>query len=223
MATASEFHQYWVDRIPRDLAPFKDPGTSLDVTSDHRALLVRWESRGKVLDARFTFTLDTGVYVTFQGRTTTYRSFLSSPEMADLLGLAKMMLQSQPQTLFIPTKAIRGDVDDSDATPATVLLQDLLEHPDDLGLTRILIVTGEAGAGKTRVLQELVRQQADQNAFEGKNRQALPVRQCSRSGVGSIQRSSRYRTSRPPSNCNLSCCLCVGSFRSIGSYYRRVR
>ena len=105
-------------------------------------------------------TLEGGVQVGFKGQSVSYKAFLASPDLADLLGLAKMILQAQPKTLFVPTRARLTDDEAAPARPAVELLSEILgnESPD---LTRIVMVTGEAGAGKTRVLQELVKQQAD--------------------------------------------------------------
>lgn len=153
------FFEYWRGRIEKDLLPFADPGTQLEIAGDKRTLTGRWVARGQAQDAVFNVSLETGISVAFKGQTISYKSFLACSEMADLLGLAKMILQAQPKSLFVSTHARLAD-DDSAPQPAVELLGELLgsESPD---LTRIVMVTGEAGAGKTRVLQELVKQQAD--------------------------------------------------------------
>ena len=70
-----------------------------------------------------------------------------------------MILQTRPQGLFVPTHARLADDHDKPRRPALDLLNELLGQ-DPPEVTRIVMVTGEAGAGKTHVLQELVRQQA---------------------------------------------------------------
>lgn len=157
---AQEFIEYWKTRIEKDLTPFADPSTPLEVRIDGRSIWAKWESREKSHEARFSVSMETGVQVAFQGRTATYRSFLAGPEMADLLGLAKTIQRRQNPGIFIPTRARRTDSPDGDAGSALALLKGMLESRGDRGLTEIVVVTGDAGAGKTRVLQELVRQQA---------------------------------------------------------------
>lgn len=154
------FLDYWRGRIERDLIPFADPGTRLDVAGDRRTLTAHWTARGQPQEAVFTVSLEGGVQVGFKGQSVTYKSFLASPEMADLLGLAKMILQAQPKTVFVSTEARLSDDESGQVLPALELLAQTLgsESPD---LTKIVMVTGEAGAGKTKVLQELVKQQAD--------------------------------------------------------------
>jgi len=154
-----DLRAYWNDRLPRDLAPFGDPGTTLELVPDKYSFFARWTSRGRPLEATFTVSLD-ALRVSFRGQLLSYRSFLAGPQMADLQGLAKMMLQSQQPQLYIPTKATRADDSAPGPLPAVDLLQDLLGSSAEAGLTRILFVTGEAGAGKTHALRELVRQQA---------------------------------------------------------------
>ena len=69
-----------------------------------------------------------------------------------------MIGQAWPREIFVPTKARRTESEP--ARPATELLTDLIEDYDS-EVTQIVMVTGEAGAGKTQVLRELVLQQAD--------------------------------------------------------------
>jgi hypothetical protein len=154
------FLDYWRERIERDLAPFADPGTQLEIAADKRILTAHWIARGQSQDAVFTLSLEGGVQVSFKGQSVSYKSFLASPDLADLLGLARMILQAQQKSLFVPTQARLAEEESSKPQPALDLLSQILENePPDV--TRIVMVTGEAGAGKTRVLQELVKQQAD--------------------------------------------------------------
>jgi len=159
MSDLTAFVDYWRIRIERDVRPFADPGTKLNVETEGRAISARWVSRHQSFEARFLVAPETGVTVSFRGQNLSYRSFLASPEMADLLSIAKMVLQTRMRTIFVETRAKYADSEKSG--PAVSLLSDLLEAPDAVGLTRIVMVTGEAGAGKTSVLQELVRDQAE--------------------------------------------------------------
>jgi hypothetical protein len=159
MADMTDFFPYWRERIEKDLTPFTDPGTRLEITGEKRVFTAQWLARGASQQANFALSLEAGIQVTFHGAKIAYKSFLASPDLADLLGMAKMILQAQSPGLFVPTKARAGDEPEAAPGPALKLLQDLLDSasPD---VTRIIMVTGEAGAGKTRVLQELVRDQA---------------------------------------------------------------
>ncbi|HEV7591273.1 MAG TPA: NACHT domain-containing protein [Longimicrobium sp.] len=159
---ATDFFQFWRIRIQRDLAPFVDPGTRLQVDGDGRSLLASWKARGVEHEAEFSIALDAGVRVFYHGQEHTYRAFLAAPEMADLRNLAKMILQSDVDKMFVPTRArLADDSDGGSEQSAVELLQHVLTRDAEIGATRIVMVTGEAGAGKTHVLQELVRQQAD--------------------------------------------------------------
>lgn len=157
---AQEFGDYWKTRIEKDLTPFADPSTPLEIRSEGRSIWAKWQSRERMHEARFSISMETGVQVAFQGRNASYRSFLAGPEMADLLGLAKMIQRRQRSSIFIPTRARKSDGANGAVGPAISLLRGLIDNRDEKGVTEIVFVTGDAGAGKTHVLQELVRQQA---------------------------------------------------------------
>ena len=116
--------------------------------------------RGKNLDAVFSTSRDDGVSVDVDGHHLTYRAFIAGTDMADLRHVAQMMLQASKRELFVPTKAEHTSSDDTTPRPALEVLTTLLDQEND-DATRVVMVTGEAGAGKTRVLQELVRRRAD--------------------------------------------------------------
>lgn len=162
MHDAKASSEYWKDRIEYDLGSFIDPGTIVSVDSAGRNLRVQWTMHGADQEALFSTSPDRGVSVKVNGNSLAYRSFLAGPNMADLKTVARMILQASRPGLFVPTRA---EVDDSGNTepksgPAVEVLTDLLE--DESGdATRVVMVTGGAGAGKTSVLRELVRLQAD--------------------------------------------------------------
>ncbi|MGH7192511.1 MAG: NACHT domain-containing protein, partial [Candidatus Saccharimonadales bacterium] len=79
--------------------------------------------------------------------------------MSDLLGLAGMMLLTTKPPFFVETKARRQGASE-EIRPALSLLQDALSGPLDT-VTSVVFVTGDAGAGKTEVLRQLVLRQAD--------------------------------------------------------------
>jgi len=150
----------WHERIRRDIAPFADPGTEVQTIVDGRTISAKWTMRNLPFEADFAISAESGVLVRRGGAELAYSSFFASADMADLLGLSKMILQSAPETVFIDTPASRPDSDDRVA-PATTLITEALEEAKSLAATAILIVTGDAGSGKTSVLQELVKRTAD--------------------------------------------------------------
>lgn len=152
--------EYWKDRIERDLSPFTDPGTELILAGEGRSLQAEWVSRGEDFSASFRISIERGVSVTCGGKTLDYRSFLVGPRMADLPGLAKMILQARKPGLYVETKARCPEWDGEPEGSAISILRGILRE-EDPNATKVIIVTGEAGAGKTRVLEELVRTQAD--------------------------------------------------------------
>lgn len=149
------------EMIERDLTPFTDPGTRLELDGESRALSARWYSRGKLMEARFVLSPD-GVLVHVKNQVLTYKSFMAGPEMADLLGLAKMILQTNSPGIFVQTQARLADQPSLAPSPAVLLLKERLASENSASVTRIVMVIGEAGAGKTRVLQKLIREQAQE-------------------------------------------------------------
>ena len=118
------------------------------------------EDAGEPREGRFNVSEDHGIAVYIDRERQPYRVFLANAQMADLRHIAQMIGRSRSREIFISTKARRTENESEPAHPATQLLTDLIEDHDS-EVTQILMVTGEAGAGKTQVLQELVLQQAD--------------------------------------------------------------
>ena len=152
----TDYFAYWNERIRHDLASFGDPGTSVDVDGTERTFRASWTMRGEPRESTFSVSRDEGVWVTTSGASRVlYRNFVSGPGMADLRHVAQMVQSAQKPTLFVPTRAESP----TDSGPAIEVLTDLLGQESDT--TRVIMVTGGAGAGKTCVLRELVRRQAD--------------------------------------------------------------
>ena len=146
-------------RIEFDLASFVDPGTTLDVTDESaRSFRAAWTMRGQGRDAVFSVSPGRGVSVNFGGRNLSYSQFITGPDMANLRDVATMIFRASMPRLFVATRA-RSEAGE-DALPAVDLLMRLLDRATE-DATRVLMVTGDAGAGKTRVLQELVRRRAE--------------------------------------------------------------
>ena len=169
MIDAHEFAASWKTRIEYDLASFRDPGTTIKVTGSGRNFRAEWTTRGVVREGMFSIFLDQGVWVNIDGRRLTYRSFVSGPDLADLETVARMILQASKSHLFVATRAEHDNSEndnsmnttpDLESGPAVDVLTNLIET-ENITATRVVMVTGGAGAGKTRVLQELVRRQAD--------------------------------------------------------------
>lgn len=163
------------DQIERDLTSFGDPGALVEVRgTTGRAFRAAWTMQGVEREAMFSVSRDAGVSVkTEEGRTLPYRSFVAGSDMADLQRVARMILQAMPPELFVETGAERSvaEGDTERKASAVGLLADLLEEEDDVA-TRVVMVTADAGAGKTCVLKELVRRYAD-GYLHGKTRRLL--------------------------------------------------
>lgn len=153
-----EFNEKTKSRIKSDLASFADPG-GVKFEGSGRRFLAEWTMRGESCEATFTVSSDTDISVHLDGAPQPYGAFLAGTRMADLRYVAQMIEQTRRREIFVPTRARRKDEETEQVQPATELLTDLLEHCK-ADVTQILMVTGEAGSGKTRVIQELVRQQA---------------------------------------------------------------
>lgn len=164
------YHDGTKKRISSDLSSFADPG-SVRLGDGTRSFVAEWRMRAEAREARFAVSPDHGISV-FKGKEQQpYRVFLAGTEMADLRRIAQMIGQAATQEIFVPTRAQRTDVVDAAPTSATTLLGDLLED-EEADSTQIIMITGEAGAGKTKVLRELVARQAERY-LEGETAQLL--------------------------------------------------
>lgn len=149
-------------RIERDISSFADPGT-VDVSpGGGRRFRATWTMRGASREATFTVSLDHGTSVAGGGRKQDYGAFLAGEQMANLRNVAEMIKQSLSHEFFVSTQARQTDLPSQkqELRPATDCLLDLAKEAD-ADATRVIMVTGEAGSGKTKVLQELVSRQAD--------------------------------------------------------------
>lgn len=161
----TDFFKSWNERIRRDLSSFGDPGASVEVDGSERKFRAAWTMRGEPQEATFSLSLDQGVWVTAAGAPRVqYRTFVSGPGMADLRHVAQMIQSTRRPMLYIPARAKcsaapAGSGPQDKEGPAIKVLNGLLN--EDAETTRVIMVTGGAGAGKTCVLRELVRQQAE--------------------------------------------------------------
>ena len=146
------------ERIERDLASFADPG-GVDIEVERRTVYAQWKMRGDTREGTFTASADRGITVRTEEGVQPYHVFLADTRMADLRRMAQMIKRARPEEVFVPTRARKLD-NGTTPEPATVLLTELLER-DHGDATQVVMITGEAGTGKTRILQELVSQQAE--------------------------------------------------------------
>ena len=155
---ALDFNEKTRNRIESDLASFADPG-GVKFEGSGRRFHAEWVMRGESCEATFTVSSETDIFVHIDGAPQPYGVFLAGTRMADLRYVAQMIEQTRRREIFVPTRARRKDEKTEQIHPAAKLLTQLLEQYET-DVTQILMVTGEAGSGKTRVIQELVRQQA---------------------------------------------------------------
>ncbi|MCY4025425.1 MAG: NACHT domain-containing protein [Acidobacteria bacterium] len=152
----TDYFAYWKGRIRHDLASFGDPGASVDVDGSDRRFRASWTMRSELREATFSISRDEGVWVTAgSARRIPYRAFVSGPGMADLRHVARMIQSTRKPTLYIAAQATSPN----GSGPAIDVLTELLA--DEADATRVMMVTGGAGAGKTSVLRELVRRGAE--------------------------------------------------------------
>lgn len=155
--STTDLIEYWYSRVQTDLTPFADPGTTISVSRRNRVVTCDWIQRGDARSADLAISFE-GVSVTFRGQSLSYKSFFASVHMADLLQLAKMTVQARKARPYVDTRARLEGADHEES--ALTLIRKTLTSPQIADSTLLMMITGEAGAGKTSVLQELVRSQA---------------------------------------------------------------
>ena len=151
MPASSRIHEDIRTRIRRDIRPFADPGSEVLGESDE----IYWEKDGEAHTA--TLKEAPGDYlpsITMNGVDMTYRHFLASPHMADLHRLAEFMPKSldHPED-YVDTRASLSDGKCSENADLLVTRLSTEELP--YGSTRIILVRGEAGAGKTMAMRKM--------------------------------------------------------------------
>ena len=154
----------WQRRVQFDLSCFSDPGTQVACVEDRRNLIAEWSMHGRQREATFTYSVAAGLRVKLgesSNEKVPYRIFLS--ELADLRRVAQMISQSITSSLYIDVEACVDDGAGSQGHvgSAVTTLANLVAE-DELAQTRLVVLNGDAGAGKTQILRELARRQADQ-------------------------------------------------------------
>lgn len=158
MPEATGFRDSWRARLEGDLSSFSDPGSLVELSDAGRDLHASWRMWGKVREAIFTISLHDGVRVKWNGEDLAYASFMASEPLSNLRYVAKMILQAAPAPYFVPTEA-ELDGSGESPEPAVELLRRLIEKPDEPA-TQVVMLTGDAGAGKTAVLRHLTEHYA---------------------------------------------------------------
>lgn len=158
------FLDAWYARIESDLAPFIDPGTTLELSKKGNVIEASWMQRRREVAAKFSIKEISDILVEFDGKAYSYRGFFASELMSDILGMARSTLQLHRAAAYVETRGTTNDLKhDAVEGFATSIISKLVGLRDEESiLTSFIMVTGEAGAGKTSVLKELVRRQAEQ-------------------------------------------------------------
>ena len=139
--------------IERDFTSFADPNTRVDVAAMGHHFRVTWVARAESREVTFSALKDED-----------YRNKIAGEKLADLRNVATMIdrtFKFKDTDNFVATKAMYQSQNSSSVPrPAIDVLTELLEEGVS-DATRVIMLTGAAGAGKTRLLRELVRRQAD--------------------------------------------------------------
>lgn len=151
MPTPSRIHQDMRARIRRDIRPFADPGSEVLGDSDQ----LYWEKDGEAHTA--SLKAAPGDYlplISIKGVDMAYRDFLASAYMADLQRLAEFIPKSldHPDD-YVDTRASLSA--DQPGENADLLVARLSTEELPYGSTRIVLVRGDAGAGKTMALRKM--------------------------------------------------------------------
>ena len=145
------------NEIRKDIRPFADPGT--DILFEKHQLL--WTQGGATRDAILHSSGGGLPDITIDGNRMDYKSFLASHYMADLSELAGFMEKTiRLPSQYVATSATTTDDHDRIRTePARGLIAEL-GSTTPFHSTRIVLVQGEAGSGKTITLKKMTVERA---------------------------------------------------------------
>ena len=141
--------------IKRDIIPFTDPGS--DVVLEDGWLLWRKDGVDQQAELKQAAALPT---VSFNaGPPIPYEAFLASHHLADLRGLAEFILKTIPSEPYVETRARPTASDPSLSLSPTGESADglitRLAGDGTYGSTRVILVQGPAGSGKTMALKHM--------------------------------------------------------------------
>ncbi|WP_419166793.1 NACHT domain-containing protein [Candidatus Palauibacter sp.] len=154
-----------LQEIRRDIVPFTDPGSEV-VVGD---ALLMWRKDGVEEEAELSQVpgQDLPAVKIDGAEAMPYPAFLASRYLADLEALAEFILKTVPRLEpYIKTRARQVDEEppagsSTDRPNAASLIADLANDPP-YGSTRIILVRGAAGSGKTMALKHMARTRAEQ-------------------------------------------------------------
>lgn len=150
-----------IDIIASDLTAFADPKTEVLVDNSNAV----WVQDGRERAVKFSRPPSGAAFPTVSvgNKALTYEQFLAGPAMADLARFAGFVARVTPRTdVYVETSAAITGADEGqlvgDARDIVLTLS-----TEDLPFlsTRVILVQGEAGAGKTIALRELTIRQAE--------------------------------------------------------------
>lgn len=170
----------WLSRVRRDLRSLGDPVALVEMTEVESAFRVKWTFAGEEREADFDYCPGRGVTVKQNGCVRSYDAFLAGEDLADLRSVARAIRRSSGLPVFADPRAESGDSRFPETRSAVGLVTDLLENPPGAA-TRLILLTGDSGSGKTSVLRSLVERYAERYLRGETERLLLPVNARGRS------------------------------------------
>ena len=150
----------FLEEIRKDLTAFADPGSQVIITDD----TALWEQDGSLMDIEFRTSIEGGYPDIIIGNVKArYKNFLAGSQMADLNHLADFIKKTiHVPSNYIDTLATLEDEETTTIVPATELVAGRATTDLPFLSTRVVLVQGEAGSGKTIALRKMTIDRATQ-------------------------------------------------------------